>query len=314
MAPIRRMEPRTYWTERLAILDQDYVKRVGSRAPSGAEHTDSVPLYVGSHGVRAGVLPDVNWHVADAATNCGLKPSTWWARLNPATLSKVPSNVDFPVPVSLANPLHCFEAGGRTYIVDAVSLVQRVVSLHHQLFTVLLSPFREVVVRSRRRNDVVSLMVNAAELKRMSLRDPGTLNDADASCLAYWTSVPDRLAELSKCTTSILRGEPLYVPRAECQLSVRIRGLTDGRVTYVQSLMPAMSDASRHDLLWRDGWTSIRMARPLGRGGQEVFDREPLFQHLPHLPSCTQTKEKCRRRELDGEEVQELRDLLAFAK
>lgn len=295
----------TFWTQRLEVRDDAYVKVLTCRAADGNEYNRTVPSFFAGHGRRPGVQPVVNWHLSDASER-GLKSVVRWVLLNPASLSKASDDVSLPVPTSPANPLLHFEFGQDKYLVDAVSLVQRVIALRQHLFTVLMSPFREVVVRSRRVNDVVSLMYHVVAVRRTGgLDHQSILSDTDASCLAYWTSSQERLIELARCSMSILHAQPLYVPALDCGLALKVRGLTDGRMTYVQSVMPGFSDARSRDLLWRDGWSSIRILRSQGHAGQELFDPEP------HSPSDTRARQKYVRRLLSDEEVDEVRGTLS---
>jgi hypothetical protein len=305
-------QEQTFWTERLQVREQGYAKVVAHGDVVHSTQREFVPLYFATHSRQGGARPDVNWQPGDASQRGLTRVEEHWVRLDPESLRLASGETEFPVPAPATNPVFRFTDNQREYVVDGVSILERMVGLREQLFTVLLSPFRELVVRARRVDDVVSLVVNTIELHRMGLKQhPLIMNDADTSCLAFWASSAERLMDLGRCGSSILRGERLQVPRLGCTLSCQVRGLTDGKTIYVQSLMPGASNAAHRDLLWRDGWSSIRMTRPRGRGGQEVFDRSAAYHH-EHLIAATAALHKCRRRELGKSEVDEVRRVVGW--
>jgi hypothetical protein len=304
------MEHReTFWTERLQVQDGAYVKVVVRKAADCSERRELVPLFATGPGLAYAKQPDINWNTADAAA-LGLRRITEWVRMDPATLSLAAEDTFFPAPKLESNPIYRFEVAGAAYLVDAASLVQRVVTLRPELFPILMSPFRDLVVRSRRLGSVVNMVVDRAELRRAEVRrDVSSLSDEDTSCLAYWTSHPERLMQLERCATSILSGEPLWVPRVNCPLTLKVRGLTDGLTTYIQSATSTGTSVLHRDVLWRDGWTSIRVARPYRSRscGDEIFDKRLVAApHLQQVSSDTIAHKKCERRRLSASEVQEV--------
>jgi hypothetical protein len=227
-------------------------------------------------------------------------------KIDPATLALAPEGTPFPVPTSPQNPLYRFAVAGTLYLVDSVSLVQRFVALQEKLFTALMSPFRGLIIRTHRVHGVVSLVVNTKSFYTTAF--PLTiLSDSAASCIAYWTSRKCRLDEIAKCGASILRGDQLAVPRLDCPLLVRVRGMTDGGVTYVQSLMPASHSHGMRDVLWHDGWTSIKLVEARKGVGQEIFSHRLALDDAQSLLLTARTRERRQRRRLSDREVEEVR-------
>lgn len=294
-------QPTTFWTQQLAVQDGQYVKVLSRRSAEGAIRIEAAPLFCLTRpGAR---YPDVNWR-EESLSPGKYVPFDGWVRMDPQSLRLAPMGTSFPVPIGPKNPLYLFNAGRRVLVADSVSLVQRLVALREDLFTILMSPFRELVARGRREAGVASIAVSLSrfgDLGTNTKQRRSLWSDEMASCLAYWTSNSVRTAELARCSASILRGEPLAVPKMQCSLSLRVRGLSDGRVTYVQSLMPAKGDSASHDLLWRDGWTSIRMVQTERPRGVEIFDR------VPEVPPLCDASGTCRRRDLTTDEVEGVR-------
>ncbi len=296
---------RIFWTQRLAVHDDQYVKVVAHSSGHGEIRTERVPLFRATGPSLKHGFPDVNWGFADAPPP-GWKAVEESVQMDPTTLALAPEGTPFPVPTSPQNPLYRFEVAGTLYLVDAVSLTQRFVALQEKLFAALMSPFRSLIIRAHREHGVVSLVVNTKFLYTTSF--PLTiLSDPAASCIAYWTSLQCRLDELARCGASILRGEPLAVPRLDCPTLVRVRGITDAGVTYVQSLMPALNGPGARKALWHDGWTSIRLVEARKGVGQQISSHSLALDETQSWLLTAGTREKRQRRRLSDREVEEVR-------
>lgn len=296
---------RIFWTQRLAVHDDQYVKVLANSSYYGETRTERVPLFRAAGPSLKHGFPDVNWGFADA-TPPGCRAIEESVLIDPTTLALAPEGTPFPVPTSPQNPLYRFEVAGKLYLVDAVSLTQRFVALQEKLFAALMSPFRGLIIRAHREHGVVSLVVDTKFLYTTSF--PLTiLPDSAASCIAYWTSLQCRLDELARCSASILRGEQLAVPRLDCSTLVRVRGIADAGVTYVQSLMPALNGPGARKALWNDGWTSIRLVEARRGEGQEIFSHSVSRDEAQSWLLTASTREKRQRRRLSDREVEDVR-------
>lgn len=300
-----------FWTERLAVHGDQYVKVVVSSSGDGDVRTELIPLFRATGPSLKHGFPDVNWGFADA-TPPGCRAIEESVLIDPTTLALAPEGTPFPVPTSPQNPLYRFEVAGKLYLVDAVSLTQRFVALQEKLFAALMSPFRGLIIRAHREHGVVSLVVNTKFLYTTSF--PLTiLSDSAAGCIAYWTSLECRLDELARCGASILRGDPLAVPRLDCPTLVRVRGVTDGEVTYVQSLMPAPNGPGARNALWHDGWTSIRLVEARKGIGQEISSQRLALDEARSWHLTASTRDKCQRRRLSEAEIEEVRSTVGWS-
>jgi hypothetical protein len=127
------------------------------------------------------------------------------------------------------------------------------------------------------------LLFDGGAMKRIGtpLQGPGLLPLHDATCLAFWCSDEERLAELERCAASIAGGKELQVPRAPCKLHCLLRGVSDGCSVFVQALTHRPKDCALRDVLWRDGWRAIRLAAMGHRAAWEIAERHPAFWCAP---------------------------------
>ena len=297
--------PSTFWTERLVPAAAGFFRQVMT-SPE-ATTVEVLPFFQAEGGKYAGNLPLVNWGTPDLHT-AAIEPR--WISLDTASLKR--TSLPHPViPASSSNPLYEFELAGEHYIVDGISILQRMVASREQLFAALLSPFRELAVRGRLVDGIANIVVNTEALHRMGYLKRGDLiSDVDASCLAFWLCDDRRLADLDRCAASMQAGGELWLPKTPVRLYCQVRGVCTRDKVFVQSLAHGVSTASHRDLLWRDGWTATRVTRPGGLSGVEIKDRSAAYWHRRLF--LDETRHMCPRRPLAREEAQMVRHLAGW--
>lgn len=296
----------TFWTETIVIDGDTFARRVQT---SSGEHDGSMaqlkPLFdlESAKGVARGRKAP-NWSLDEALVPQDAFVGKRIIRLLPSELEEVTGEW-FPVPSHENNRLFAFNVDGVRYVVDAVSLIQRFVAPQAQLFALLLCPFRDLVVQSTRVGDVIDMVVDTHALVRLNSSRTNFVDPAEASCLAYWTSSPDRLRELDRCLIAILRGTQLHVPDFPCSLVCSIRGIAISGTVYVQSLMPTSTEAGMYDFSWSDDASSVRICRPNGDVARELVfwpETEGWFKSV-----AADTRKTARLRWADGDVAASIR-------
>lgn len=150
------------------------------------------------------------------------------------------------------------------YLVDSVSLIQRVVSLDGVVFSMLMSPFRGLVARACIVEEALLMVVDVPALVRAGHRKTTRLTRRENSSIAYWLSSWHRKQQLDRCCLSILHGRKLHVPELDCSFVCKVQGLKQGNTVYVQSLLPHVVQQQEYDLAWRGGFSRIIVRNPRG--------------------------------------------------
>jgi len=233
----------TCWPLGIEVVGDRYAKRMRLVDDGGNAASVLLPLYD-----REYLLPhrplnqSLSVSSRRSATH-GLESVRLDVVLDPKTLVPIetdPLLEELQMCAAEGERFYAWAAGGTTYFLDSVTLLEARVARDEPMFRLLLSPFREMAAQVRLDSGGSRILLsNVAAFRPRRKTSHWRLARYQAEfalCLTHWLACPQNLSQLEDCADSIRRKRSLHIPAFRRPLRAWISGYQRGAKCLVSGI------------------------------------------------------------------------------